>query len=88
MSMIHHGDIAIVTLLALDGRFDGRIINVADEAPTTVYELVELAGGTMARSSQPLVNPWYISMDGSLARRLGFQPAVRTVYQAAQEDLM
>jgi hypothetical protein len=33
-------------------------------------------------------NPWYISMDGSLARRLGFQPAVRTVYQAAKEDHM
>ncbi|MDA2895024.1 NAD(P)-dependent oxidoreductase [Mycolicibacterium sp. BiH015] len=88
MSMIHHRDIAAATLLALDGRFDGRIVNIADEAPTTVYELVELVGGEMEPSSQPLATPWYIHMDGSLARRLGFRPSVRTVYQAVQEDLM
>ncbi|MEW5809159.1 MAG: NAD(P)-dependent oxidoreductase [Actinomycetota bacterium] len=88
MSLIHHRDIATATLLALDGVFDGRIVNIADEAPTSVYELVELVGGTLEPSAEPLANPWYIQMDASLARRLGFRPAVRTVYQAVQEGLM
>jgi UDP-glucose 4-epimerase len=88
MSMVHHRDIATATVLALSGALDGRIVNIADDAPTTVYELVELVGGTMAPSAEPLANPWHIHMDGSLARRLGFQPAVRTVYQAVQENLL
>ena len=88
MSMVHHRDIATATRLALDGAFDGRIVNIADEAPTTVYELVEMVGGAMEPSSEPLTNPWYIHMDASLARRLGFQPAVSTVYQALQEGLL
>ncbi|MDF2824200.1 MAG: epimerase, partial [Mycobacterium sp.] len=70
MSMIHHRDIATATTLALSGTFDGRVVNIADEAPTSVYELIELVGGTMKPSSEPLTNPWYIHMDGSLARRL------------------
>jgi UDP-glucose 4-epimerase len=88
MSLIHHRDIAAAVNLSLIGAMDGRIVNVADEAPTSVYELVQLVGGTMEPSAEPLANPWYIQMDGSLARRLGFQPAVRTVYQAAQEGLL
>ncbi|WP_123027513.1 NAD-dependent epimerase/dehydratase family protein [Mycolicibacterium stellerae] len=88
MSMLHHRDIATATMLALSGAFDGRIVNVADDAPTSVYELVELVGGNMEPSSKPLTNPWNIHMDASLARRLGFQPVVRTVYQAVQDDLM
>ncbi|KRE27213.1 epimerase [Mycobacterium sp. Soil538] len=88
MSMIHHRDIATATTLALSGTFDGRIVNIADDAPTSVYELVELVGGTMEPSGEPLTNPWHIHMDGSLARRLGFQPVVRTVHQAVQENLL
>lgn len=88
MSMIHHRDIATAVNLALTGAMDGRVVNIADEAPTSIYELVALLGETMEPSSAPLVNPWYIHMDASLARRLGFQPKVRTVYQAAQEKLM
>ena len=88
MSMIHHRDIATATMLALSGAFDGQIINIADDAPTSVYELVELVGGSMAPSSRPLTNPWYIHMDASQARRLGFQPVVRTVHQAVQEGRM
>ena len=88
MSMVHHRDIATAMTLALTGAMDGRVVNIADEAPTSIYELVELVGESIEPSGEPLVNPWYIHMDGSLARRLGFQPAVRTVYQAAQQDLM
>jgi nucleoside-diphosphate-sugar epimerase len=88
MSMVHHRDIATAMNLALTGAMDGRIVNIADNAPTSIYELVALVGGTMEPSSAPLGNPWHLHVDVSLARRLGFQPVVRTVYQAAQENLM
>lgn len=88
MSMVHHRDIATAMDLALSGAMDGRIVNIADEAPTSIYELVALVGGTMEPSSEPLANPWRLHMDVTLARSLGFQPIVRTVYQAAQENLM
>jgi len=88
MSMIHHRDIATAMHLALTGAMDGRIVNIVDEAPTSIYELVELIGETMEPSSEPLANPWHLHVDGSLARSLSFQPTVRTVHQAAQEKLM
>lgn len=88
MSTIHHRDIATAMRLALAGVFDGRIVNISDEAPTTIYELVRLVGETMASSSEPLHNPWHLHVDASLSRSLGFQSTVRTVYQAAQEGLL
>jgi len=88
MSMIHHHDIATAMHLALTGAMDGRIVNITDEASMTIYELVELVGETMEPSSEPLANPWHLHVDGSLARSLGFQPSVRTVYQAVQQKLM
>lgn len=88
MSMVHHRDIAAAMNLALTGAMDGRIVNIADDAPTSIYELVELVGGTMDPSSEALANPWRLHMDVSLARRLGFQPSVRSVYQAARDKLM
>jgi UDP-glucose 4-epimerase len=88
MSLIHHRDIANAMRLALTGAMDGRIVNIVDEAPTSIQELVELVGETMPPSSGPLANPWHLQINGSLARRLGFHPTVRTVYQAVQEKLM
>jgi nucleoside-diphosphate-sugar epimerase len=88
MSTIHHRDIATAMELALAGTFDGRIVNISDEAPTTIYELVGLAGERMAPSSEPLQNPWHLHVDGSLARSLGFQPTVRTIRQAVQEGIV
>lgn len=88
ISTIHHQDIATAIKLALAGTFDGRIINISDEAPTSIYELAELVGKTLESSSEPLENPWQLHVDASLARSLGFRPSVRTVYQAAQEKLI
>lgn len=88
MSLVHHRDIATAMKLALTGAMDGHIVNIADDAPTSIYELVELVGGTMEPSSAPLDDPWRLHMNVSLARSLGFQPTVRTVYQAIQENLM
>ncbi|HEX6051159.1 MAG TPA: NAD(P)-dependent oxidoreductase [Gemmatimonadaceae bacterium] len=88
MSTIHHRDIAAAVRLALTGAMDGRIVNIVDEAPLSLYELAQLVGDRLEPSSEPLVNPWKLHLDGSLARSLGFQPIVRTVYQAAQENLL
>lgn len=88
MSTIHHRDIATAMKLALAGAFDGRILNIADEAPTTIYELVQLVGHDMAPSAEAMQNPWHLHVDGSLARTLGFRPTVRTVYQAEQEGIL
>jgi nucleoside-diphosphate-sugar epimerase len=88
MSTIHHRDIAAAMMLALAGTFDGRIVNVADEAPTTIYELVKLVGHDMAPSADPMPNPWHLHIDATLARTLGFRASVRTVHQAAQEGIL
>ncbi|AKD55472.1 NAD-dependent epimerase/dehydratase family protein [Spirosoma radiotolerans] len=88
MSTIHHRDIAVAMNLALLGGMDERIVNIADEAPTSIYELAQLVGEPIDSSSEPLVNPWYLLSDCTLARYLGFQPTVRTVYQATQEGIL
>lgn len=88
MSLVHHRDIATAVNLALTGAMDGRIVNIADDAPTSIYELVELAGSTLEPSSAPLDNPWHLNVDASLSRRLGFRPTVRTIHQAAEEGLL
>lgn len=88
MSMVHHRDIANAMFIALTGTMDGRVVNIVDEAPTSMYELVQLVGETMPPSSEPLTNPWHLHVDGSLARSLGFQPTVRSVHQAVQEKLL
>ena len=88
MSTVHHRDIAEAVKLALDGAFDRRVVNVADEAPASIYELSAMLGARMESSAEPLSNPWYLHVDGSLARSLGFRPTVRTVYQAQHEGLL
>jgi nucleoside-diphosphate-sugar epimerase len=88
MSTIHHRDIATAMRIALAGAMDGHIVNISDEGPISIYELVRLVGETLESSAEPLPNPWYLHADGSLARSLGFRPLVRTVYQALQENLL
>lgn len=88
MSTIHHRDIYTAIVMALNGIMDGRIVNISDEAPTSLYELLQLIGATIPSSSEPLANPWYLHSDSSLARSLGFQVSVRTVYQAVQQKLL
>ncbi|WP_317043884.1 NAD(P)-dependent oxidoreductase [Hymenobacter sp. CRA2] len=88
MSTIHHRDVATAMQLALTGTLDGRIVNICDDAATSVYELAQLVGQTLPASAEPLLNPWYLQCDNSLARSLGFQPTVRTVQQALQESLL
>lgn len=88
MSTIHHRDIATAMLLALGGAMDGHVVNISDDVPASMLELFALGGGSLDASAEPLVDPWTLQIDSTLARSLGFQPTVRTVYQAAQESLL
>lgn len=88
MSTVHHRDIATAAQLALEGAFDRLVVNVADDAPASIYELTGLLGAQLQSSAEPLSNPWHLQVDSSLARSLGFQCSVRSVYQAQQEGLI
>lgn len=88
LSLIHQRDVATAVELALTGAMDGHIVNIVDEAPTTIYEIASLVGAACEESGDPLPNPWKGHADGSLARRLGFQPTVPTVYQAIREGAL
>lgn len=85
-SVLHHQDLASAVELALTGATDGRIVNVAGDAPVSVYEMAQIGGGDYEPSSEPLANPWRGQVDSSLARSLGFRPQVLTVYQASREN--
>ena len=87
-AVAHHRDIAAAVRLALTGVMDGRIVNVTADAPATVYEMARLAGQPIQGSAEPLVNPWFGHLDGTLIRELGFSPSVPTIYHAAREGIL
>lgn len=87
-SVAHHRDVAGIVRLALSGAADGRIVNLTDDAPVTVWEMAQLAGEPVEGSAAPLENPWAGRMDGSLARELGFRPAVPTLRMAVAEGIL
>jgi hypothetical protein len=74
--------------LALAGAADGRIVNLTDEAPMSIYEIAEIVGTPIKASGEPLPNPWGAQMDGSLARSLGFQAKIATIQQAIREGAL
>jgi UDP-glucose 4-epimerase len=88
LSLIHHRDIATAVELALAGALDGDVVNIVDEAPTSVYEIASIVGASYGPSAAPLSNPWMGQLDGSLARSLGFRATVPTVYQAQREGIL
>ena len=88
MSTIHHRDIATAMALALDSRFDGRVVNIADDVPASMLDLIALGGAEMKPSAEPLTEPWAMQVDTSLARSLGFRPTIRTIFQAAEQRLL
>ena len=87
-SLIHQRDVAGAVELALAGAMDGQIVNICDDAPTTLYEMASLVGSPIEPSAEPLTDPWMGRMDGSRLRSFGFQPKVPTLYQAAQQGIL
>ena len=88
LTVAHHVDIATAFELALTGAMDGRVVNIGDDAAPTLYELAQLVGVEFRTSNEPLANPWKGVMDVTLARSLGFQPKVATIYLAVREGLL
>jgi UDP-glucose 4-epimerase len=87
-SVMHHRDVATAVDLALRGAMDGHIVNVCDDAPVTVLEMIELAGAQIESSAEPLTNPWAGRMNAALAGKLGFRPTVPTIRGAARDGLL
>ena len=87
-AVAHHRDIAAAVRLALSGAMDGRIVNVTDGSPVTIYEMARVAGAPIEGSGEPLVNPWFGHLDGTLLRELGFTPSVPHIYAAAREGIL
>ena len=87
-SLVHQRDVAGAVELALTGAMDGRIVNIVDDAPITLYEMARLVSSPIEPSAEPLTEPWMGRMDGSRLRSLGFQPTVPTVYQAMRQGIL
>lgn len=87
-SLAHQHDVARAFELALTGAMDGRIVNIADDAPSTLYEMARAVGVTIEPSARPLNNPWWGRADATLSRSLGFRPTVATLSQAVQEGIL
>lgn len=87
-SLAHQRDVARAFELALTGAMDGRIVNIADDAPSTLYDMARAAGVSIEPSAQPLNNPWWGRADATLSRSLGFRPIVATLSQAVQEGIL
>jgi len=93
MHMVHHLDVAqgLMLLLHTDG-LNGEIFNVADDAPISLYELVDsfgLAADTFDPAEGPLTNPFEGVMDiAKLRNRTGFRPLVPSYYVARDLDIL
>ena len=87
-SLVHQRDVAGAVKLALTGAMDGQIVNICDDAPTTLYEMASLIGSPIDASAEPLTNPWMGRMDGSRLRSLGFQLEVPTLYKAKRQGIL
>lgn len=93
MHMVHHLDVAqaLILLLQLD-TLNGEIFNIADDAPITLYELVDSVGQASAifdAEEPPLADPFEGIMDISKLRKMtSFRPLVPSYYVARDMDML
>jgi UDP-glucose 4-epimerase len=87
-SLAHQRDVARAFELALTGVADGRIVNVADDAPSTLYDMARAVGVKIESSAEPLNNPWWGRSDATLSRTLGFIPTIATLNQAVRDGIL
>jgi len=93
MHMVHHLDVAQALFLLLDRNgLNGEIFNIADDAPITLYELVEsVANATdfFDAVESPLADPFEGIMDISKLRNMtAFRPLVPSYYVARDLDIL
>lgn len=83
--MVHHADVSQTLLLAASTPgIDGRIYNVADDAPISVRELFHLHSEQIpAESEQCEFNPWEMIVDTARIRsELNYRPIFPSFYSA------
>ena len=84
--MVHHADVAqgLLRLLYAPG-IDGRVYNIADDAPVTTVDLHQLNGVEVPADLHDRTDPdpWYgIVSTGRIRRELGFRPLYPSVWTA------
>lgn len=86
LQVVHHADVAqALNLLLNAGGVDGRIYNVADDAPITAWEVLTMHGEEPADAAgeRPLDDPWLGIVDTRRIRaEVGYRPIYPTVYAA------
>jgi nucleoside-diphosphate-sugar epimerase len=86
LHLVHHADVGQALLRAVRAHgVDGEVFNVADDAPVTAFELLELNREPVAAdaASRTLDDPWEgIVGTGKIRRELGFRPVHSTVHAA------
>ena len=93
MHMVHHLDVAQATniLLHTDG-LNGEIFNVVDDAPISLYELVDSFGkvaDTFEAEEAPIAYPFEGIMDTTKLRTMtSFRPLVPSYYVARDMDIL
>jgi nucleoside-diphosphate-sugar epimerase len=92
LHLVHHADVAQAFIRALrtDG-LAGRTFNVADDAPLSAVEVLELNGERPAAdaSARALDDPWEGIVDKAAARTaLGFRPIYPSVYAARDAGVL
>jgi nucleoside-diphosphate-sugar epimerase len=84
---VHHADVAQAILAASEPDAPaGAIFNVADDAPVSAYELLQLHGrpGQVDTADAALEQPWDGILDTSRIRgQLGFAPVFPSVFAAS-----
>lgn len=93
MHMVHHLDVAQGLFLLLQGKdLNGEIFNISDDAPISLYELVESVGrasDVFEAAEGALTDPFEGVMDISKLRaRTGFRPLVPSYYVARDMGLL
>jgi nucleoside-diphosphate-sugar epimerase len=93
MHMVHHLDVAqALNLLLHTEGLNGEIFNVVDDAPISLYELVDsfgLVADTFDSEEGPLAKPFEGILDVSkLRKRTGFRPLVPSYYVARDLDIL
>jgi nucleoside-diphosphate-sugar epimerase len=83
LHMVHHADVAQgLDLVLRASDVDGRVFNVADDAPVTGWELATRCGEPSPAVDGP-VDPWEGIVDTRRIRdELGYRPVYPTVYAA------
>ncbi|NHN34534.1 NAD-dependent epimerase/dehydratase family protein [Paenibacillus agricola] len=85
MHMIHHADVSQALMLAAStSGIDGRIYNVADDAPISVAELAQLHNSEISSEAlQQDFDPWDMIVDTTRIRdELHYRPIFPSFYSA------